>query len=86
MIGEGKKENMADRATDRHLRARLRRATAWGALSAEKAVELEVITEQERLGLGGSYMPSRNYRRLTDNSQFPGFTFIAVLTGNIILL
>ena len=53
MIGEGKKEYMADRATDRHLRARLRRATAWGALSAEKALSLEVITEQEKIELGG---------------------------------
>ncbi|MDF1645121.1 MAG: aldolase/citrate lyase family protein [Pseudomonadales bacterium] len=53
MIGEGKKEYMADRATDRHLRARLRRATAWGALSAEKALSLEVITEQEKTELGG---------------------------------
>ncbi|MBV1916268.1 MAG: hypothetical protein KUG72_12840 [Pseudomonadales bacterium] len=53
MIGDGKKEYMADRATDRHLRARLRRATAWGALSAEKAVQLEVITEQEKMELTG---------------------------------
>lgn len=51
MIGEGKKEYMADRATDRHLRARLRRATAWGVLGADKALELEVITEEERLEL-----------------------------------
>ncbi|HBA33533.1 MAG TPA: hypothetical protein DCZ12_05310, partial [Gammaproteobacteria bacterium] len=53
MIGEGSKEYMADRATDRHLRARLRRATAWGALSADKALSLGIITEQEKKDLAG---------------------------------
>ncbi len=53
MIGDGSKEYMADRATDRHLRARLRRATAWGALSADKALELGIITEQEKNDLAG---------------------------------
>lgn len=47
MIGTGKEEYMADRATDRHLRARLRKATAWGNLPVAKAEELGLITEAE---------------------------------------
>lgn len=47
-------EYMADRATDRHLRARLRRATAWGALEADKALELGIITAAEKKGLAGA--------------------------------
>ena len=48
MIGEGKSAYMADRATDRHLRARLRKATAWGVLGAEKAFALGLVTEEEK--------------------------------------
>lgn len=48
MIGEGAAAYMADRATDRHLRARLRRATAWGILPAGKAFELGIISSAER--------------------------------------
>mgnify|MGYP001561321435 CR=1 FL=1 len=48
VLGEGAQAYMADRATDRHLRARLRRATAWGRLDAARALALGVITESER--------------------------------------
>jgi len=47
ILGEGADEYMADRATDRHLRARLRRATAWGALDKEKSQSLGIITQEE---------------------------------------
>lgn len=47
VLGEGRTAYMADRATDRHVRARLRRATAWGLLDPAKAVELGVVTESE---------------------------------------
>lgn len=47
MIGEGTAAYMADRATDRHLRARLRKATAWRILPKEKALELGIITKSE---------------------------------------
>lgn len=53
MIGEGEKAYMADRATDRHLRARLRKAAAWGLLDAAKAHELGIITEAEKKDLAG---------------------------------
>jgi len=39
---------MTDRANDRHTRAVLRKAVAWGALDAARGVELGVITEAER--------------------------------------
>lgn len=47
MIGDGRNAYMADRATDRHLRARLRRATAWGTVPVEKALELGLISADE---------------------------------------
>lgn len=53
MIGTGKAAYMADRATDRHLRARLRRATAWGLLEPEKAVQLGIISPAEKKPLAG---------------------------------
>jgi citrate lyase beta subunit len=53
MLGTGKGEYMADRATDRHLRARLRRAAAWGALDAARARELDIITASELNELQG---------------------------------
>ncbi|MCH8333687.1 hypothetical protein IIC65_07115 [Candidatus Sumerlaeota bacterium] len=52
MLGDGHQAYMADRATDRHLRARLRRATAWGSLPPGKALELGLITEAEHRQLG----------------------------------
>jgi len=48
MLGEGAAAYMADRATDRHVRARLRRATAWGQLDANLAVNLGIIAAAER--------------------------------------
>lgn len=48
MLGDGRQQYMADRATDRHLRARLRRATAWGALPTQKAVDLGIISAAEQ--------------------------------------
>lgn len=53
MLGAGHDAYMADRATDRHLRARLRRATAWGTLAPEKAHELGIVTADEYRQLGG---------------------------------
>lgn len=53
MIGDGHNAYMADRATDRHLRARLRRAAAWRILPAEKALELGIITKEESAQLAG---------------------------------
>jgi citrate lyase beta subunit len=53
MLGDGKAAYMADRATDRHIRARLRRATAWRRLDAARALELGLITETESKQLGG---------------------------------
>jgi citrate lyase beta subunit len=47
MLGVGQNAYMADRATDRHLRARLRKACAWGLLDARRALELGLITRQE---------------------------------------
>lgn len=47
MIGDGRNAYMADRATDRHLRARLRRATAWGAVPVQKALDLGIISAEE---------------------------------------
>lgn len=38
---------MADRATDRHVRRRLREAWARGLVSTEEAVELEIVTLEE---------------------------------------
>jgi citrate lyase subunit beta/citryl-CoA lyase len=38
---------MTDRANDRHTRALLRKAVAWGALDAKRAVELGVIAADE---------------------------------------
>ena len=47
ILGSGAQEYMADRATDRHLRARLRKATAWGALDKDRSKELGIITADE---------------------------------------
>ncbi len=52
IIGEGQDGYMADRATDRHLRARLRKATALGMLDADKALSLDLISKEERAQLG----------------------------------
>lgn len=52
MLGDGREQYMADRATDRHLRARLRRATAWGALDGKKAHGLGIISDDELAQLG----------------------------------
>lgn len=38
---------MSDRATDRHARARLRKATALGIIDAARATALGIITESE---------------------------------------
>ena len=43
---------MADRASDRHVRSRLRRAAAWGLLPAADATRLGLISEAERDELG----------------------------------
>ena len=51
MLGEGRQAYMADRATDRHLRARLRRAAAWGVLDAAQAESLGIISADERQSL-----------------------------------
>ncbi len=48
VMGEGAGAYMADRATDRHLRARLRRATAWRRIDPARARALGVITEAEQ--------------------------------------
>ena len=39
---------LLDIGTDRHVRQLLRRATAWGLLSADRAHELHLITDLER--------------------------------------
>lgn len=54
MLGDGNAAYMADRATDRHVRARLRRATAWGKLDAGRARDLALITDLEHAALTGS--------------------------------
>lgn len=51
IIGEGMNAYMADRASDRHVRARLRRAAAWGLLDPARAEALGLITPQERAQL-----------------------------------
>lgn len=51
IVGEGMQAYMADRASDRHLRSRLRRAAAWGLLPAAEAARLGVISEAERVQL-----------------------------------
>ena len=53
VMGEGADAYMADRATDRHLRARLRRATAWRRIDAARAHALGVITDAELQELQG---------------------------------
>ncbi len=56
VMGEGAGAYMADRATDRHLRARLRRATAWRRMDPARARALGVISDaelRELLVLGG---------------------------------
>lgn len=53
VMGEGAASYMADRATDRHLRARLRRATAWGQLAPDRAHALGVIADAELAELQG---------------------------------
>ena len=47
IIGEGDAAQMADRATDRHLRSQLRRAAANGVLSAKTALEAGLINRTE---------------------------------------
>ena len=51
IVGEGMQAYMADRASDRHVRSRLRRAAAWGLLPAAEAVRLGVISSAEQAGL-----------------------------------
>jgi citrate lyase beta subunit len=53
VMGEGADAYMADRATDRHLRARLRRATAWRRIDPARAHSLGVIDEAELRELQG---------------------------------
>lgn len=53
VMGEGAGAYMADRATDRHLRARLRRATAWRRIDPARARALGVITDAELHELQG---------------------------------
>jgi citrate lyase beta subunit len=53
VMGEGAGAYMADRATDRHLRARLRRATAWRRIDPARARALGVISEAELRELQG---------------------------------
>lgn len=43
----GARGELLDIGTDRHIRSKLRRATAWGLLPAEKAVDLGIITPGE---------------------------------------
>lgn len=52
IVGEGMQAYMADRASDRHVRSRLRRAAAWGLLPAADATRLGLISEAERAELG----------------------------------
>jgi citrate lyase beta subunit len=51
IVGEGMQAYMADRASDRHVRSRLRRAAAWGLLPAADAARLGLISEAERAEL-----------------------------------
>lgn len=53
ILGEGADAKMADRATDRDLRSRLRRAAALGVLPAQTARQAKLITEQEFSQLQG---------------------------------
>lgn len=53
VMGEGAGAYMADRATDRHLRARLRRATAWRRIDPARARALGVINNAELRELQG---------------------------------
>jgi len=53
VMGEGADAYMADRATDRHLRARLRRATAWRRIDPVRARTLGVISDAELRELQG---------------------------------
>ncbi|MHA1564749.1 MAG: DUF6986 family protein [Alphaproteobacteria bacterium] len=53
IIGDSKRAYMADRATDRHLRGRLRKATAWGHLDADRAAAIGVISQDECLQIKG---------------------------------
>ncbi len=45
---------MSDRATDRHARARLRKATALGTIDAKRAAALGIVTEAEAKELTGA--------------------------------
>jgi hypothetical protein len=54
ILGAGERAYMADRATDRHLRARLRKATAWGAIDPARAFELDLVSIGERNDLDGT--------------------------------
>lgn len=53
MLGDGQNAYMADRATDRHIRARLRKACAWGKLAPETAHNLEIISGAELAEIQG---------------------------------
>ena len=48
IVGEGMQAYMADRASDRHVRSRLRRAAAWRLLPAADAARLGLISDAER--------------------------------------
>ena len=51
IVGSGMQAYMADRASDRHVRSRLRRAAAWGLLPAADAAGLGLISDAERAEL-----------------------------------
>ncbi|MEA3219106.1 DUF6986 family protein [Immundisolibacter sp.] len=57
IVGEGMQAYMADRASDRHVRSRLRRAAAWGLLPAAEAARLGLISEAERAELEAPAAP-----------------------------
>jgi citrate lyase beta subunit len=54
MLGDGATAYMADRATDRHVRERLRRAAAWGKLDASRARQLGIVGETDLAQLTGA--------------------------------
>jgi citrate lyase beta subunit len=47
----GSRGELLDVGTDRHVRSQLRRATAWGYVPSQRAVELGLISEAESLDL-----------------------------------
>jgi hypothetical protein len=46
----GARGELLDIGTDRHIRSKLRRATAWGLLPTERALELGIINPDEVMG------------------------------------